>query len=301
MSLKKLFNSMPCGHSQGFRSYREVVNEALSLEKLGARISFLGKSLLGREIMLLSVGEGGKRLLIVCRQHGNEPTSTEAMLEYAREMLTERKYRDIIKKVTVSVVPLANPDGAELYHFLCRKGKPSLLVSYMARTRKPYRGDINRDHRKKKSAEARAVEKAVKEVSPHIILDLHNFYPKYEYMILRRPVHNFCCAISTNSKIDGEVSKKNYKICILAMKAVENVSGKPAKINGFWPGFYGRLLMPREDVLDTYYAVHFKIPSVTFEAVGGFYLCSERLWEGKLLHKVAVDAVVKALAFGELD
>lgn len=301
MKFKELFNGMP-GHSlQGFRSYREVVNEALRLEKMGAQISFLGKSLLGREIMLLSVGDGEKKLLIVCRQHGNEPTSTEAMLEYAKEMLTERKYRDITRKVTVSIIPLANPDGAELYHFLCKKGNPSLLVSYMARTRKPYRGDINRDHKKKKSVEAKAIDKAVKEVSPHVILDLHNFYPHYEYMILRRPIHNFCCAISTNSKIDGDVLRKNHEICRIAMKAVADVGGKPAKINGFWPGFYGHLLMPREDVLDTYYAVHFKIPSVTFEAVGGFYLCSKRLKEGKRLHRVAVEAVVKALAFGELD
>jgi len=194
---------------QKFRSYEEVIRETFRLKKLGAQVSLLGKSLLGRDIVLIGVGHGEKRVLVVCRQHGNEPTSTEAMLEYANELLVKREYRAIIGKVTLFIVPLANPDGAELYHFLCRKGKPSLLVSYMARTRKPYRGDINRDHRKKKSVEAKAIEKAVKETNPHVILDLHNFYPNYEYTILRRPVHSFCPAISTNSKIDREVFRKN--------------------------------------------------------------------------------------------
>lgn len=274
-------------------SYGELVDYLGHLRNLGAKISLIGKSGLGREIHLVTVGKGGKRVLIVCRQHGNEPTSTEAMMEYAEESFNEE---DLMEKVTISIILMANPDGAELYRKICRKGKTSILSSYVARSVKPYRGDMNRDHKKRKFPEAKVIGKAVEETEPNLILDLHNFFPNYEYTILRRPTYDFCPAISTNPKIKPETMRISYKICKIAIEAVKRAGGNPAEVNGLWPSFYGRLLMPSEKVLDTYYPLNYDIPSATFEAVGGFNLCSGKIEKGKRLHKASTSAVIEQLS-----
>lgn len=276
-----------------FHSYRQLTDFLDHLRNLGARISSIGKSRLGREIHLVTIGKGHKQALIVCRQHGNEPTSTEAMMEYAEELF---RREDLMEKTIVSIIPMANPDGAEFYRKVCEKGKASILSSYIARSVKPFRGDMNRDHKKKKFPEARAIAKAVEETKPNLMLDLHNFFPNYEYTILRRPVHDFCPAISTNAKIKPETMRMSYKICRIASEAVERAGGNPAEINGLWPSFYGRLLMPSEKVLDTYYSMNYDIPSATFETVGGFNLCSRRMEKGKRLHKASTSAVIEQLA-----
>jgi len=274
-------------------SYDELVDYVGDLRNLGAKISVIGKSGLGRELHLVTVGKGDKRALIVCRQHGNEPTSTEAMMEYTEELFSKE---DLMEKVRVSIILMANPDGAELYRKICQNGKTSILTSYIARSVKPYRGDMNRDHKKKKFPEAKAIAKAVEETKPNLILDLHNFFPNYEYTILRRPVHDFCPAISTNSKIKPETMRISYKICKIAIEAVKKAGGNPTEINGLWPSFHGRLLMLSEKVLDTYYSLNYNIPSATFETVGGFNLCSGKLEKGKRLHKASTSAVIKQLA-----
>ncbi|MDH5447844.1 MAG: hypothetical protein OEX01_02425 [Candidatus Bathyarchaeota archaeon] len=53
--------------------------------------------------------------------------------------------------------------------------------------------------------------------------------------------------------------------------------------------------MPNENVLDTHYSLNYDIPSVTFEAAGGFNLCSSALERGKRLHKASVSSVIEQL------
>ncbi|RLI76109.1 hypothetical protein DRP04_12910 [Archaeoglobales archaeon] len=275
------------------RSYDQIVEELDRLKDIGAELYSVGKSGLGREIYLVTIGKGARRALIVCRQHGNEPTSTEAMMEYAEELLGRE---DLLEKVRVSIIPLANPDGTELYTRICSKGRTSIITSFIARSVKPYMGDINRDHKKKKFPETRAIAKAIEQIKPDVLLDLHNFFPNFEYLMLRRPVHDFCPSISTNPKIKPEIMRKNVKICKIAIEAVKRIGGNPAEINGLWPSIYRRLLMPSEKVLDTYYSLNHNIPSATFEAIGGFSLCSRRMEKGKILHKASTSAVIEELA-----
>ena len=274
-------------------SYHELADYLDHLQNLGAEISVVGKSGLGRKIHLLTVGKGDKRALVVCRQHGNEPTSTEAMMEYSEDLFSKE---DLMQRVSVSIIPMANPDGAELYRRVCQKGRTSILSSYIARSVKPYRGDMNRDHKKRKSPEAKAIAKAVEEARPNLLLDLHNFFSKYEYTIFRRPVHDFCPAMSTSPKIKLETLRTSYRICKTAIEAVKRVGGNPADVNGLWLSFHGRLLMPSEKVLHTYYSLNSDVPSATFEAVGGFNLCSREIEKGKRLHKASTSAVIEQLS-----
>ncbi|MGQ9565292.1 MAG: M14 family zinc carboxypeptidase [Candidatus Bathyarchaeales archaeon] len=278
-------------------TYKEVINECSKLKKKGVDVEEIGTSRHGNKILMASVGEGDKRALIVCRQHGNEPTSTEAMLEYIKEIQNPatKEHHRIKEKTKLCVIPIANPDGAKIFEYLCRKNKTSLLTSYAARSNRLYRGDINRDHKKRKTTEAQAIYSTVKRVQPHLIIDLHNFYPAYRYFILQKTFHDFCPALSTHPKIKPEIQKTCYKLCKIAINAVRNAGGKPAKINGLWPGVNGRMLTVNEGVLETYYSLYHDTPSLTLEALGGFNLCSRRIGWGKKLHKAAVHAILESL------
>ena len=82
-------------------------------------------------------------------QHGNEPAGGEAMLVLARQ-LTLGELRPLLNRLTVVMVPHANPDGA--YYF----------------QRSPYRNtDINRDHVKLDLPETRALHRVVNEFEHH--------------------------------------------------------------------------------------------------------------------------------------
>ena len=272
-------------------SYEEVVKECLKLERDGAKVETIGLSKHGNKIPLVTVGAGAKRVLIVCRQHGNEPTSTEAMLEYMKEMLA-RKNKE---KIKLFVIPVANPDGAKIFEHLCRKNKTSLLTSYAARSNRPYLGDINRDHKKRKTPEAQAIFNTVKHVQPHLILDLHNFFPAYRYVAFQRAFHDFCPLYSMHPKIKPEIKKVCYELCKVSIEAVRQAGGKPMKINGL-QSIDMKLIARHEGILEAYYPLYLDIPSITLEVLGGFNLCSRRIGMGKKLHKAAVDAILEAFA-----
>lgn len=271
-------------------SYDEVMKECQELGRNGAEFETIGLSRYGNRIPLVAIGDGDTRVMVVCRQHGPETTSTEAMLEYMNEI----GGLPIRKKVKLFIIPVVNPDGAKNYERLCRKNKTRLFTSYAARSNHPYIGDINRDHKKRKTTEAQAIYNTVKRVQPKLIIDLHNFYSAYRYLILQKTLYDFCPACSQHPKIKPKTRRICYDLCEVSIEAVKQAGGKPAKINGLWPGLNGRLTSTNEAILETYYSLYHDIPAITLEVLGGFNLCSKRVGVGARLHKIAVHAVLDA-------
>lgn len=85
--------------------------------------SSIGKSLVGREIPLISVGEGKKAVLFVGTHHGMEWITTALLLDFLRDLGKAVKDRkrifggdasEILKSRMLCVVPMLNPDGVEL-------------------------------------------------------------------------------------------------------------------------------------------------------------------------------------------
>lgn len=270
------------------RSYDEVIRECGTFEEDGAKVETVGLSRHGNKIPLVSLGSGDTSILIVCRQHGNEPTSTEAMLYYMKEIQT----RPIRQKIRLHVIPIANPDGAKIYERICKNRKTNLLTSYAARSNRAYLGDINRDHKKRKTPEAQAIFNTVRRVQPKLMLDLHNFFPAYRYFIFQKKLYNFCPAVSLHSKIKLEIRQVSHALAKVCIEAVKEAGGNPAKINELWPGLDGRLTTVNENILETYYPLYHDIPALTLEALGGFNLCNRSIGLGKQLHKVAVDGIL---------
>ena len=276
--------------ARNVHSYDEVMAECRQLSKSGAHFETIGLSRYGNKIPMVTMGSGETPVMVVCRQHGPEPTSTEAMLEYMHEFPA----LPINELVKLLVIPVANPDGAKNYEHLCRKGEIRLFTSYAARSNRPYVGDINRDHKKQRTTEAQAIFKTVKRLQPKLMIDLHNFYPAYRYFIFQKTLYNFCPACSLHPKIKPETHKICYKMAKASIEAVRKAGGNPAKINGLWPGIDGLLTQLNETILQTYYPLYLDIPAVTLEALGGFNLCNRRIDVSARLHKAAVHGVLDA-------
>jgi len=78
----------------------------------------VGRSFEGRPIHLLTAGRGPRRVLLWSQMHGDEPSATPALLDVARYLATKTGdpvIRTIRDELTILMVPMLNPDGAERY------------------------------------------------------------------------------------------------------------------------------------------------------------------------------------------
>lgn len=129
----------------------------------------IGKSQLGRDLpVALFTAEGaadfagaaklGRPVLwFIGQQHGNEPAGGEGLLAFAAYLATPEA-KPLLKKVTVAVLPRANPDGA---------------AAFTRDTASKF--DLNRDHLLHFLPETRALHQAMAVLPPDVVFDHHEF------------------------------------------------------------------------------------------------------------------------------
>ena len=77
-----------------------------------------GRSFEGRSIHRLRIGSGPMPVLLWSQMHGDEPSATPALLDLVHFLLSEPDSRwaePILSRLTLDIVPMLNPDGAERY------------------------------------------------------------------------------------------------------------------------------------------------------------------------------------------
>lgn len=129
----------------------------------------IGKSWKGRDLWMVTLHDptvdpaATKRIVYICRQHGHEPASTEAALSFVDTLVhadSQSALGACLRAVTVYIIPMANPDGAERF---LRHNAHDI--------------DINRDWLKQTQPETRALMSAIKQIRPDEITDQHELFP----------------------------------------------------------------------------------------------------------------------------
>ncbi len=107
-------------------SYEQMMADALALSEQYpdlVQLGSIGKSVEGRELLLIRLGTGPKKLLLLGAHHAREYITATFLMEtadeYARAAVTGSAYGDydlaaLLKEVTVYIVPMVNPDGVNL-------------------------------------------------------------------------------------------------------------------------------------------------------------------------------------------
>ncbi len=148
------------------RSYAQVGQLLRELSEASPLLTCqsIGQSHNGRDIWLVTATDPRypaarkTRLFIIARQHGNEPAGTTAVLGLLGHLARapSATERELLRRVEITAVPVANPDGA-----------------VAGRRTNGQRVDLNRDWGKFTQPETQAIRAAIYRGMPHAIVDLH--------------------------------------------------------------------------------------------------------------------------------
>ncbi|RST72741.1 Tat (twin-arginine translocation) pathway signal sequence [Siminovitchia acidinfaciens] len=137
-----------------------------------------GRSEAGRDLYVAKIGNGDKKVWVQGRIHGGEPYGTNATLRIIENLINEKdsSYKEMMKELTMYIIPMYNPDGAELN----QRG----TILYDHETGKPKldeRGrqisvDLNRDWFESRfdAIESMGFYKFWADIKPEFALDIHH-------------------------------------------------------------------------------------------------------------------------------
>jgi len=120
----------------------------------------VGESVERRSIDMISTGTGPFRVMLWSQMHGDEPTATAALFdvfEYLQRHRTDPVVQRILNSLTLYVVPMLNPDGAERFQ---RRNAQGI--------------DINRDALRLQTPEGQILKALRERFRPRVGFNLHN-------------------------------------------------------------------------------------------------------------------------------
>jgi hypothetical protein len=129
-------------------------------------VNKIGRSYENRDIYLVKAGTGRTKVLMWSQMHGDEPTATMALMDVFNYLKQTDKpdadQDEILQHITLYVIPMLNPDGAELY-----KRRNALDV------------DLNRDAISLQSPESRILKSVRDSLQPEFGFNLHDQSTRY--------------------------------------------------------------------------------------------------------------------------
>jgi len=123
-------------------------------------IKNVGRSIEGRSLTLVSIGNGPTDVFLWSQMHGNEPTATQAIFDIFNFLRSDdfiKEKEAILNSLTIHFLPMLNPDGAEVFKRENRLGI-----------------DINRDALRLQSPEGQTLKRVRDSLEADFGFNLHD-------------------------------------------------------------------------------------------------------------------------------
>lgn len=162
-------------------------------------ITVLGKSIQGRTISMISVGNGDRHVLLWSQMHGDESTATASIFDIVNYLKTDKS---VLENIKVHFIPMLNPDGAELF---ARRNAVGI--------------DINRDAVKLQSPESKLLKKVRDSLDADFGFNLHDQSKYYNTSQSSKPATISFLAPAFNFEKDINETRGN------AMRVIGKMNG----------------------------------------------------------------------------
>ncbi len=133
--------------------------------KSGFTVKVVGKSVEGRELKLITIGHGKKKIFMWSQMHGDEPTATAALFDifnFINDPANKDFCKALFDRVTLYFLPMVNPDGAERF-----------------KRRNFYDIDLNRDASRLQCPEAIILKSVFDSIKADFGFNLHDQSHRY--------------------------------------------------------------------------------------------------------------------------
>jgi hypothetical protein len=165
-----------------FEDVVKFLNELAKAAPRTIKLTTMGTTTEGRALPLVIVGADDPspqavrrtnkiRVYIQGNIHGGEVEGKESAQMLLRD-LAAGKHADWLKQMVLIVAPIYNADGNEKFS-LTNRGRQNGPIGGQGQRANAQGFDLNRDHMKLESPEARAFVKLMNEYDPHVSMDLH--------------------------------------------------------------------------------------------------------------------------------
>jgi hypothetical protein len=228
-----------------------------------------GLSTMGRSIHLIKWGNGPCRVFLWSQMHGNEATATMALADLLKFLSQNGLYNEIIdsidKNCTLYILPMLNPDGAEVF---TRRNAMEI--------------DINRDFNSQQSPEGRLLRKLRDLIHPHFGFNLHDQSTLWSAGNSGNPATMSFLAPAYNEELSiNPVRQKAMQVIALINKELQkNIPGCVGRFNDeYEPRAFG----------DNFQAAGTSI--ILIEA-GGFYNDPEKQYIRKIYFKAILAGLI---------
>lgn len=205
MDYQAIFNThTESSVSQRYVALSHIEPLLLRLKKHG-KISVGGTSVLNKPIYVYQSGSGKIRVMMWSQMHGNESTTTKVLLDLFN-FLESEDGRDFQQKFTFCIIPMLNPDGAELW---TRNNANDV--------------DLNRDAQNLSQPESKILRKYIDEFKPDVCFNLHDQRTIFGVEGTQNPATVSFLAPSFNPEKEvNDIRKKAMEIIVYMNEELQN-------------------------------------------------------------------------------
>ncbi|SEL95248.1 Zinc carboxypeptidase [Maribacter orientalis] len=220
------------------------LNKFISGLSKSFKVITIGKSVRNESIKSITFGNGPTRILMWSQMHGNESTTTKAVIDLLNYLQHETvNALEIAKECTLKIIPILNPDGARDYTRVNAKGI-----------------DLNRDAQELTQPESRILKKEYDSFHPDFCFNLHDQRTIFNVGKTNKPATVSFLAPAFDVERNNSPSRKLSMQLIAAMnsKLKELIPGQVGRYDdGFNANCVGDAFQMRETPTILFEAGHY--------------------------------------------